>query len=59
MPLRDPQDLVALVAAEAFDMGELKRVEPELGCVVLLLNVDVRWLVPIGHEEKEPVTANT
>ncbi len=58
MPLRDPQDFVALVAPEAFDVGELKRVEPELGCIVLLLNMDMGWLVAIGHKEKEPITAN-
>ena len=45
--------------AEALHISKLERVEPQLGLVVILLNVDMRWFITIGHEEKEPITPFT
>jgi hypothetical protein len=41
--------------AEAMASGELNRLEPELTCVVLAFNVNVRRFIAIETREKEPV----
>lgn len=52
----DVADLGALVPPKAFDESELEGIEPELGGVVAFHHMDVRWLVPVGHVEEEPVS---
>jgi hypothetical protein len=56
VPSREAQDLVAIVRTESFHIGELERIEPKLCRVVILLDMDVRRLVAVGHEKEEAVS---
>ena len=57
MRFGEAEDVVALVAAKAFDEGKLQRVEPELCGVIIALDVNVRRLETVGHVEKEAVAS--
>ena len=53
----DVKDVVGFVAAEALHESEFEWIEPEFGCAVVALNMDVRGLEPVGHVEEESETA--
>src|SRR5689334_20333840 len=44
------------MAVKSLGVSELQRVEPELGRIVVLLNMDMGRLKTVGHEEKEAIT---
>jgi len=50
-------DVVGFMAAEALHESEFEWIEPEFGCAVVALNMDVRGLEPVGHVEEESETA--
>jgi hypothetical protein len=51
----DSVDLVKLMSGEPDTICQLDWLEPELGRIVRLCNVDVRWLVGIGAEKTETI----
>ena len=53
----DVKDVVGFVAAKALHESEFEWIEPEFGCAVVALNMDVRRLEPVGHVEEESETA--
>ena len=55
----DVKNIVGFLAAKPFGESKFERIEPEFGGAIFALNVDVRWLEPVGHvkEETEPPLA--
>jgi hypothetical protein len=48
-------NLIKLMPGETDALCELDRLEPELGRVVRLCNMDMRWLIGIGAEKTETI----
>jgi hypothetical protein len=59
MPLYEPLYPVDLISPEPASMLQSDGIEPESGCIILALDMNVRWLLAIACIEEESVGADS
>lgn len=52
----DAQDVIAFVTAKALDECKFQRVEPKFTRAIVVLDMNVRRLEPVGHVKEEAIT---
>jgi hypothetical protein len=57
--LDEPLYAVDLISPEPVTMLQSKRIEPEFGCIILTLDMNVGWLLAITCIKEESVGTNS